>query len=144
MNVVGFVVRPRADLQGVSEIVPTIDDVELTDLIHTFERHEGMETRPASYGGLIPAHFDFGPLDLHYLGNSKTRGGDRVPLLGCSCGEWGCWPLLARIASTQASVSWSEFEQPYRKKRDYSRFGPFRFVRAQYERALAEGIQARR
>jgi hypothetical protein len=40
--------------------------------------------------------------------------------------EWGCWPLLARIAVTDELVTWDSFEQPHRKERDCTVFGPFR------------------
>jgi hypothetical protein len=33
-------------------------------------------------------------------------------------------------------VTWTEFEQPYRKARDYSAFGPFVFDRGTYEDAV--------
>jgi hypothetical protein len=135
---VTFLVRIRTDLGGVSEVVPAIDETALTDLVHAFELRAGLETRSVSYGGLIPAHFDFGPLDLHYLDTSDGPQHDWRPLLGCSCGEWGCWPLLARITAAGDSVTWTDFQQPHRKQRDYSAFGPFSFSRKQYDDALAQ------
>ena len=117
--------------------MPVIDGRELTSLIHDFERRAGMETGDTSYGGLIPAHFDFGPLDLHFLGASRHREAGKVPLLGCSCGEWGCWPLLARVIVTEAGVTWTEFQQPYRAERDYAGFGPFSFELRHYKSELA-------
>ena len=138
MSKIRFDVHPRADLGNTLEIVPAIDEVDLTDLIHAFERRAELETRASSYGGLIPAHYDFGPIDLHLLGAAKGGASGKVALLGCSCGEWGCWPLLARIVATPSSVTWSDFEQPFRKQRDYSAFGPFSFARGEYERALVD------
>ncbi|HEV3190738.1 MAG TPA: hypothetical protein VGY54_09600 [Polyangiaceae bacterium] len=138
MKTVRFLARPRADLGEVIEIVPAIDDAELTDLVHAFEQRAGMETRSTSYGGLIPSYFNFGSIDDHFLGVAWRESNRKSPLLGCSCGEWGCWPLLARIVVAKDSVTWSEFEQPHRKGTDYSAFGPFSFVRTQYERALVE------
>jgi cbb3-type cytochrome oxidase subunit 3 len=35
-----------------------------------------------------------------------------------------------------STVTWSAFRHPYRKQRDYSRFGPFEFNRAQQRRKL--------
>jgi hypothetical protein len=138
LKTVGFLARPRADLGQVIEIVPAIDDAELTDLVQAFEQRAGMETRSTSYGGLIPSYFNFGSIDDHFLGVARRELNRKSPLLGCLCGEWGCWPLLARIVVAEDSVTWSEFEQPHRKGRDYSAFGPFSFVRTQYERALVE------
>jgi hypothetical protein len=62
---------------------------------------------------------------------------NRVYLLGCQCGEVGCWPLLARIRAEDESVVWDSFEQPNRKDRNYSGFGPFVFDAEQYREAVA-------
>ncbi|MEU6629952.1 DUF6000 family protein [Streptomyces parvus] len=51
-------------------------------------------------------------------------------------GEWGCWPLMARITATSDHVTWASFEQPHRRTRDYSGFGPFHFDRYQYDDAV--------
>ncbi|MFC7616095.1 hypothetical protein ACFQV2_24110 [Actinokineospora soli] len=77
------------------------------------------------------------PFDAHFLGGSATHG-TRVPLLGCSCGDLGCWPLLAHVGVADGRVVWDLFEQPFRPDRDYDRFGPFRFDLRQYRDALAE------
>lgn len=34
---------------------------------------------------------------------------DPVPLLGCRCGVWRCWPLTARITATATTITWSGF-----------------------------------
>jgi hypothetical protein len=72
----------------------------------------------------------------HFLGQSTDAMGPKTPLLGCECGEWGCWPLMARIIVTADVVTWDRFEQPYRKTRVYTAFGPFQFDRHQYDDAL--------
>jgi len=138
MSQVRFIVRERNDLNGVAEVVPEVDGVALTDLIHGFEKRAGMETRNVSYGGLIPAYFRFGPLRHHFLAGAGAfvSGQRKVPLLGCKCGEWGCWPLLTSVRADDASVAWSAFEQPHRPERDYSGFGPFQFERAEHEEEL--------
>lgn len=121
------------------EVVPVVDGSPLTDLIHAFEREARVETRAVSYGGLVPAFFKFGPARVHFTASQGAfvNPSGKVPLLGCECGEWGCWPLLARIAATEDQVRWSDFEQPFRADRDYSAFGPFVFDRQDYDRALA-------
>lgn len=131
MAAIGFIVRSRADLGGAVEVVPTIDGVELLDLRHGFEQQSSMETIETSYGGLIPSFYRFGPMAQYFLNNDH-----RVPLLGCECGEWGCWPLLATVEDRGDKVSWSDFEQPHRLERDYSSFGPFTFSRSPYVEAL--------
>ncbi|CAL9651476.1 hypothetical protein SUDANB23_06611 (plasmid) [Streptomyces sp. enrichment culture] len=43
---------------------------------------------------------------------------------------------MAAITVTPDHVTWDSFEQPHRKTRDYSGFGPFHFDRHQYEDAV--------
>jgi len=97
-----------------------------------------METRAQSYGGLIPSLFRFGPAVAHFLGKADEGSADeKTPVLGCTCGEWGCWPLRVRIIVEPGVVLWLDFEQPFRPNRDYSDFGPFAFERIEYEAAVA-------
>ncbi|MFF9062603.1 hypothetical protein ACF09K_28515 [Streptomyces sp. NPDC014882] len=63
--------------------------------------------------------------------------GDTVPLLGCSCGIWGCWPLMAKVTVSSTTVTWSSFRQPYREPWGELAMGPYEFPRDAYEAALA-------
>ncbi|MGW7426408.1 hypothetical protein ACWGJB_41590 [Streptomyces sp. NPDC054813] len=77
----------------------------------------------------------------HFLGDPAPEFADAAgttPVLGCSCGIWGCWPLLARITTTPATVTWSSFRQPFRKEWGELSMGPYVFARDRYEDALAE------
>lgn len=132
-STLAFEQQPFAEDDSVFTVVPVIDGKRLTDLIHRFERHAGMEKRDTSYAGLIPAFFRFGTADEHYLSTDK-----KIPILGCECGEWGCWPLMARTDADDQRVVWTDFEQPHRSRRDYSAFGPFSFERSAYDDALRE------
>ncbi|RZS34410.1 hypothetical protein EV193_109201 [Herbihabitans rhizosphaerae] len=116
------------------EVVPHVDSRPLTELIDAYEVGAKMDVAGDAYAGLVPAHFDFGPMEEHYLGAGM---GPRVPLLGCTCGEWGCWPLMATVTAVGDTVTWDEFEQPHRTDRDYTGFGPFTFSRTDYDEALA-------
>ena len=74
-------------------------------------------------------------------------------LLGCTCGEADCWPILGRITKTPNTVQWHSFYNPYRLEKnlskdkrndgrifipwDYAALGPFEFDRKQYEEAIA-------
>ncbi len=133
LSTLGFDIEPFEEDDSTLMVVPTIDGEPLTDLIHRFERGAGMERRDESYGGLIPAFFRFGTPAEHYLKTEK-----KIPLLGCECGEWGCWPLLAQIEADGEQVVWTGFEQPFRPRRNYAAFGPFTFERTAYEAALRE------
>lgn len=124
------------DNRDVLEVVPRISGVPLTDLVDRFETGAGMRPAGGAYGGLIPQFYRFGPMEDHFRGRSARVTGPKTPVLGCECGEWGCWPLMARITVTADLVTWDSFEQPHRKARDYTAFGPFQFSRRQYDDAL--------
>jgi hypothetical protein len=112
-NEIRFDCEQRDD-HGVLEVVPRIDGIALTVLIDGFEAHAGMQPAGDAYGGLIPQYFRFGPMDGHFYGRSAGAMGPKTPVLGCECGEWGCWPLMARITVTADLVVWDSFEQPHR------------------------------
>ncbi|WP_327257139.1 hypothetical protein [Streptomyces sp. NBC_01244] len=141
-NDIRFDCRHRSD-GGPLVIVPRIDGALLTELIDGFEIAAGMQPAGDAYGGLIPEFFRFGPMQDHFIGRSTNAMGPKTPVLGCECGEWGCWPLMARITVTTDLVTWDAFEQPHRATRDYAAFGPFQFDRHPYDdalRALSEVI----
>ncbi|WP_460366520.1 hypothetical protein [Actinocorallia lasiicapitis] len=115
-----------------------IDGQLLVDLIDRFEITADMTPAGDAYGGLIPEFYRFGPLDEHFLGKENLGLGPKTAVLGCECGEVGCWPLMTRITPTGDLVVWNDFEQGHRPTRDYSAFGPFLFDRQQYDKALAD------
>jgi hypothetical protein len=124
-------------------ITPVIDGVSLTNLVTDFERQHGFEPS-GGYGGLIPEYFEYGSLDRYLF--SQPEGNlwraQKQYLLGCSCGEVGCWPLEARIDCLDSEVIWNSFSQPFRPDRDYSKFGPFTFDLEQYK-AVVKQLSAR-
>ncbi|MBC7597242.1 MAG: hypothetical protein H7288_25535 [Kineosporiaceae bacterium] len=126
---------------GAVSLVPEIDGIALTEIVARFEAR--FDDGPVGgYGGIVPTHYRFGDLSKYYLGieDQQSPAPGEVWLLGCHCGEVGCWPLAARIAITAASVVWSGFSQPHRAQRDYASFGPFEFDRAQYDAAVLEAV----
>jgi hypothetical protein len=88
-----------------------------------------------------PSLFQLRPLDEYFTGKQKSdcwmslKG---IYLLGCTCGEVGCWPLIASVYQKDDTIRWDGFVQPYRRERDYSAFGPFTFSLAQYEDAVKD------
>lgn len=68
--------------------------------------------------------------------NCRGPAPTQVPLLGCACGEWGCWPLIATITIAYEVVEWSSLHQPHRPGRDYTGFGPFRFAEPAYRSTI--------
>lgn len=120
---------------GVHTVVPLIDGEPLTHMAAGFERAHDYEP-VGGYGGIIPIWFNYGPLDKYFLGETAQDGYwaqvGGVYVLGCECGEVGCWPLQCRVRFEDDVIIWDEFKQPYRASRDYSGFGPFVFDCAQY------------
>ncbi|WP_426624937.1 hypothetical protein ACPPVW_02290 [Leifsonia sp. McL0607] len=126
---------------GAVSLVPEIDGVALTEIVAKFET--GFDDSPVGgYGGIVPQAFRFGDLSKYYLGLEEEQwpAPGEAWLLGCECGEAGCWPLQTRIAVTDTTVVWSGFSQPHRKQRDYAAFGPFEFNRAQYVTAVRAAV----
>jgi hypothetical protein len=121
---------------GARRVIPAVDGRDLVDLVRTFESSQGFDV-PGDYDRPIIDHFVFADLSSYLTGPSDGWPGDgKVALLGCSCGEVGCWPLLARVRVIDDQVVWDSFTQPHRQARDYSGFGPFIFEHSQYRSAL--------
>jgi hypothetical protein len=134
---VSFSIRP---FQGQLAITPSVNGISLIEMVSAFEREEGFDPI-GGYGGLIPRWFKYGRLDNYFLGdfepNSYFAKMGCAYLLGCDCGDVGCWPLTARIETGGESVKWSSFRQPHCPERDYSGFGPFVFDADQYKKAVS-------
>jgi hypothetical protein len=81
----------------------------------------------------------------HFLGDPAPEfahpSTGATPVLGCCCGIWGCWPLLAMITTTPETVTWSSFRQPFRREWGELPLGPYVFARPAYATALAEPIR---
>lgn len=126
------------------ELLPHVDDVSLVDLISGYEYAAGFDV-PGTYAGLVLDRFNFGDLTTYLLGQPDstywTKGG-AIALLGCDCGEVGCWPLQAQVLVDDDRVTWRGFSQPFRPQRDYGSFGPLTFRRNQYERAVRDAADA--
>ena len=108
--------------------LPFVDGEALTDLVTAYEAERGFDV----VGGYAPA-----PLDLGHASVDPAPGHVLV-LLGCECGEVGCWPLEARVQRDGRRVVWDRFRQPHRPARDYSGFGPFIFPADAYAAAVAD------
>lgn len=78
---------------------------------------------------------DFEDRPDHFLTDAGA-GADAVPLLGCPCGLWACWPLMASLTTTLTTVTWSSFHYPEREEWGELPLGPFVFERQAYETAL--------
>jgi hypothetical protein len=98
------------------------------------------ENHPSLAGDYAPlALSDFRSDSRHSLGvpiASWFEDGDTV-LMGCTCGEWGCWPLTAQVEVNVATVRWSQSRNGHRDSWDLAALGSFEFERGQYLDALA-------
>jgi len=139
ITTLSFAILPLGDGDETPSIVPVLDGIQLTAMIEDFERSHGYEPL-GGYAGLVPTAYKYGPLDLYFMGETNKENYDKTGyyLLGCSCGEVGCWPLTARISRIDNQVVWDQFCQPHRPTRDYSSFGPFTFDLNQYHRVVTE------
>jgi len=140
---VRFEVRPFGDKpDGARELLPYVDDVSLVDLVSGFEHAAGYDVA-GKYAGIVLDHFNFGDLTSYLTGqpdSSYWEEAGAIALLGCDCGEVGCWPLEAEVVTTDSRVTWRGFIQPHRPKRDYGSFGPLVFRRTHYEHAVREAV----
>jgi len=117
--------------EGASRVTPELDGRSLVELVGEFETAQ--DWKPAGgYDGLHLNRFRFGELCEFFHGRPAWAS-KQLPLLGCECGEWGCWPLMASIEVGDETVTWSRFTQPHRPERDYTAFGPFTFDRDAYD-----------
>jgi hypothetical protein len=103
---VSFVIEPLSNDEPVPSILPVVDGVRLTDLIAEFERARHYEPT-GGYAGLVPSFFRLGRLDEYFMGVNAEPvvAGGRYYLLGCECGEAGCWPLEARILTRTGLIN---------------------------------------
>ena len=147
MNIISFEIDKTNG--GALIVTPCIDGTSLTILISQFELSNDYTDPAGGYGGLIPSYFKYGPLTQYFCGLASNPGvsdkDGEIYVLGCECGEVGCWPLMASVARVAGGYQWSAFHQPHRPERNYDAFGPFVFEKSQYEEAVREmGLKAER
>lgn len=114
-------------------LVDILREVELP-----FAAREGNLDLAGSYVGLPPKR-SFCPPHVYsaiYYDHDCLDG--KVAILGCGCGEVGCWPFRVRVTLREDAVIWSDFEQPHRREWRYDELGPFVFDRTQYLSALSQ------
>jgi hypothetical protein len=120
-------------------VVPYLGGVSLIEWLRRVERpsasRDGQPDLAGSYLGLFDGSVRWP--SRHYLGEpviSWFGDGDTV-LLGCVCGEPGCWPFTALVTVDADVVTWSGYRTGHRDW-DYSAMPELVFDRRQYEQAL--------
>jgi hypothetical protein len=132
-----------------------IDDTDLRtyaadatrDHWHREREADGDDDSPADRESFVRTQHQGLPLDeladpvRHFLGEPTPQfagaSAHATPVLGCSCGIWACWPLVAVITVAPDTVTWSGFRQPHREEWGDLPMGPYVFDRSSYEAALA-------
>ena len=149
MDTIAFNVRESEEAgHRYSWVDIRVNGVLLPDLLRDVEMEHlgGREPSVAGkYEGLWAA--DVLPPSRHYWGDPKPlyeAGYGRVMVMGCSCGEAGCWPLECNIEVGPEVVVWSSFRNPHLSEYEYEGVGPFRFSRAEYESALRTASESLR
>jgi hypothetical protein len=134
--------RLRTEALGVGEVVtvtPYVDGVSLVELARRVEagpaRADRQPDLAGSYAGLVigSSHWQdwYSGLDPQvWFGDGDSC------LLGCVCGDTGCWPLTAHVQIGRDRVVWERFRTGHRAW-DLAALGPFTFSRHAYDAALA-------
>lgn len=129
---------------GALSVVPCIDGTPLTLLVTEFEEANGYTDPAGGYGGIVPSYFNYGPLLPYFCGQASSEGISDKPgdifVLGCQCGEVGCWPLITSVKSVKDGYEWSAFRQPHRPERSYDGLGSFVFEKVQYEAVVRGAV----
>ncbi|WP_283134636.1 hypothetical protein [Rhizohabitans arisaemae] len=142
MHVIEFRVgrAPGPAYSHVDLIIDGDDLRKLTGVIELpFARADGHPDIAGAYAGLLERDEVLWP-SRHFLGEPTLQWffeGETV-LLGCECGEWGCWPLTAQVEVSDQTVTWSGFRNGHRPGWTLDGLGPFVFSREQYEAALRQ------
>ena len=127
----------------VDEVAIFVYDRNLAEILREvelpFAMREGKPHLAGSYIGLppeevfLPSPRFFGEPTTYYDHDSSEG---KIAVLGCVCGEVGCWPFRVRVTLRDDVVIWSGFEQPHRPAWRYDEMRPFVFDRTQYVSAL--------
>lgn len=108
--------------EGLTEIVVTINDKPLLELIRQRERSFAVKDGQASIAGSYAylSLIDFEELFLRAALEADLAQDERdVVLLGCPCGIWSCWYLALKIKFEANAVKFSDFTNPRRKDWQY-------------------------
>ncbi|MEC0129145.1 hypothetical protein [Paenibacillus pabuli] len=145
MNLIHFKIEPSQEETNIKVLNIYINNENLIEIIKRYE----VQFDPKIAGNYDGLNINFyKDIDEHFFGelneNDLFNYDGKTQILGCDCGEPGCWPLLIKISVSDEIIVWSDFEQPYRNEDsaggywDYSNLKPFVFHRKQYEEQIKE------
>jgi hypothetical protein len=145
-NIEFRIVEVTRQRDPVRTIEPHVDGRSLIEIVKAVELPAATEGREPDLAG---AYYGLTLTDevawpsRHFLGEPVLQwfaDGDTV-LLGCQCGDWGCWPLTANVAIEGTQVVWDGFRHGHRDW-SYAGFERFVFDADQYEAALRRTAKA--
>jgi hypothetical protein len=141
---VGSVQDKPVPFGGGARVCIRVNEEPLRDLVRRYERPwataSGQPNLAGAYGLLTGYRFDTG-LFFGEPAVARNRFAGGVALMGCTCGEVGCWPFVARIDIDDDEVVWRDFRQPHRPSWRYADFAPLHFDRTAYEAEVAAAEQ---
>ncbi|MHB8111501.1 MAG: hypothetical protein ACYDHW_15855 [Syntrophorhabdaceae bacterium] len=111
-----------------------IDEKPFEEMVRAYEKKMLAGDKEANLAGL---YWYLHPNALiEYLEGDGFGDAHRIALLGCSCLDEDCWPLVCSMEKQENYIIWYDFFQPHRRHWDYSGFGPFGFEKKQLAAAL--------
>ena len=119
--------------EGLTEVVVTINDKPLLELIRQRERSFAAQKGQARIAGgyAYLSLIDFEELFLRTALEADLAQDERdVVLLGCPCGIWDCWYLALRIKFETETVKLYDFTNP--RRRDWQYGLEFKFDRVSF------------
>ena len=107
-----------------------VDGKPFVEMVRTFEKHMLEGNKETNLAG---TYWYLHPESLtDYLEGPGYGEFHRIAILGCSCLDEDCWPLVCSMEQQEDCILWYDFFQPHRKNWDYSDFGPFAFAKKQF------------
>ena len=123
----------RSQGAGVHErVIVTINGTKLTDLWVAAKQQPTDPLPTAEVGTGLAAWSEYGELPPRIDAHAVPDGS--VPVVTCTCGEFGCGGGSARITFERSTVIWGDFRTATHEKT--VSLGPFRFRRRDYDAAL--------
>ncbi|MCX7026764.1 MAG: hypothetical protein NT061_04575 [Spirochaetes bacterium] len=111
-----------------------VDGTPFVEMVRSYETKMLAGNKEA---GLAGSYWYLHPNALiEYLEGDGFGHAHRIALLGCTCLDEDCWPLVCSMEKQEQYVIWYDFLQPHRKQWDYSGFGPFGFEKKQLAAAM--------
>ena len=106
-----------------------IDGKPLVEMVRDYETKMLVGDKEADLAGL---YWYLHPDSLiEYMEGSGRGDHYRIAVLGCTCLDEDCWPLVCSIEKQENHMIWYDFLQPHRRHWDYSDFGHFGFEKQQ-------------